>query len=378
MVLDFAFSFMTGNISVFAKEGDTHQTTVFIDRQKDLDRRIALIIGNSAYQFSPLKNPENDAVDMSEALERLGYSVTVLTNATFLDMGRAINAFGNELKKGGVGLFFYAGHGVQVNGRNYLIPVDSNINHEEDIPYITIDANLVLSKMESAGNSLNIIMLDACRNNPYAKSFRSLNRGLATMDAPTGSLIVYATAPGSVAADGSRRNGIFTECLLQHIFTPSLDVELMLRNVRRGVITKTHGQQVPWTASSLQSSFSFVPGSVRAITVTPAPLPEKPAPPRFVMPPKPPPDLKRLVFEAEGKSDHDDPISRKVFSKKAALKNIRKQIVKSLTRKPHNFNKSEALAAYEKGEITDLEYGDSGKSIYVEYEIFIVDRHLKK
>ncbi|OGR31114.1 MAG: hypothetical protein A2005_05200 [Desulfuromonadales bacterium GWC2_61_20] len=219
-----------------------------------------MIIGNAAYETSPLKNPANDATDVAAALRELGFKVKLVTDGDQLEMGKAITAFGSVLKeKGGTGLFFYAGHGMQVNGRNYLIPVASSIEAEDEVPYRGIDVGMVLSKMESAGNPMNIIILDACRNNPFARSFRSASRGLVQMDAPTGSLIVYSTAPGSVASDGTGRNGTFTEQLLANMATPNIDVELMLRKVRSEVYSTTEGRQTPWSSSSLQGAFVFNP-----------------------------------------------------------------------------------------------------------------------
>jgi len=189
------------------------------------ERRIALVIGNGAYQSAPLRNPVNDAADIADALKRLGFSVSLKTEANQRNMKQAIRAFGKQLRKGGVGLFYFAGHGIQVKGRNYLIPIGAEIETEPDVEYEAVDAGRVLAQMEDAGNSLNIIILDACRDNPFARSFRTGNRGLAKMDAPTGSLLAYATAPGSVASDGPGRNGLYTSALLKHMMTPGLTIE---------------------------------------------------------------------------------------------------------------------------------------------------------
>ena len=171
--------------------------------------RTALVIGNSAYPTAPLKNPVNDATDMAAALKRLGFDVTLLTDATMRQMEEAVRAFGLKLRGGGIGLFYFAGHGVQVAGENYLVPVNAAIQSEGDVKYGSLNAGLVLAKMEDAGNGPNVVILDACRNNPFARSFRSAEAGLARMDAPTGSLIAYATAPGHVASDGEGRNGVW-------------------------------------------------------------------------------------------------------------------------------------------------------------------------
>ena len=170
---------------------------------------------------------------------------------------RAVDEFYASLKRGGTGLFYFAGHGMQVAGINYLVPVGARLQSESDARYQTMDAGRVLGKMEDAGNGLNLVILDACRNNPFARSFRSASQGLAKMDAPTGSLIAYATAPGSVAADGDGRNGVYTTHLLKNLSTPKLSVEEMFKRVRLGVVGETQKAQVPWEASSLTGNFSF-------------------------------------------------------------------------------------------------------------------------
>lgn len=225
--------------------------------------RFALIIGNGAYQhFAPLQNPENDAADLSAELESLGFRVETLINATEREMFNAVREMGDRLAGGqSVGLFYYAGHGIEVGGTNYLIPVDADIRAEDEVRFASISIDLVLSKMESARNGTNLIILDACRDNPLPASSRSsATRGLATVDAPTGSMVIYATAPGDVALDGQGRNGVFTEALLEHMATPGLDVELMIRRVREDVISNSGGRQTPWHNSSLTTGFSFVPG----------------------------------------------------------------------------------------------------------------------
>ncbi|MDC7217396.1 MAG: caspase family protein [Spirochaetales bacterium] len=220
--------------------------------------RSALVIGNSAYQNAPLKNPTNDAKDVGNALRRLGFNVILVKNARLRDMEQAVDRFYASLQKGGVGLFYYAGHGMQVGGRNYLIPVDATIKSESDVRYECLDAGRVLGKMEDAGNALNIVILDACRNNPFARSFRSEQRGLARMDAPTGSIVAYSTAPGSVAADGSGRNGVYTKHLLQFLMQPGLDISDVFFYTRKGVVQETGGGQVPWESSSLVDRFYFL------------------------------------------------------------------------------------------------------------------------
>ena len=219
--------------------------------------RYALVIGNSAYQTAPLTNPVNDAEDMSSTLINMGFTVILKKNADQRTMEDAIRSFGKQLRKGGVGLFYFAGHGMQVDGRNYLIPVDSKIESESDVKYEAVDAGRVLGKMEDAENQLNIVILDACRNNPFSRNFRSTETGLARMDAPRGSLIAYATAPGEIAADGTERNGIFTKYLMKHMVVPNLPIELVLKQTRIDVARATDGRQTPWESSSLMGNFYF-------------------------------------------------------------------------------------------------------------------------
>jgi hypothetical protein len=223
-------------------------------------RRVALVIGNAAYQNAPLKNPVNDARDMASTLRSLGFEVILRENASLRQMEDAVDELWRRLKPGGAGLFFFAGHGLQVAGRNYLVPVDARLQAEQDVKYRCMDAGLVLGRMENAGNGLNIVILDACRNNPYARSFRSATEGLAKMDAPKGSLVAYATAPDSVAADGTGKNGIYTGQLLKNLRMPGLGIEELLKQVRIGVLRETGEKQVPWESSSLTGHFVFNPG----------------------------------------------------------------------------------------------------------------------
>jgi hypothetical protein len=219
--------------------------------------RIALVIGNGAYQSAPLKNPVNDAGDMANVLSESGFKVILKINASQKEMETAVRSFGKKLRMGGTGLFYYAGHGLQLNGTNYLIPVDALIETESDVKYEAVDAGRILGKMEDAGNNLNIVILDACRNNPFARSFRSAVTGLARMDAPTGSLVAYATAPGKLAADGGGRNGIYSKHLIRNIRTTGLTIEQVMKNVRIAVAKETLNKQIPWESSSLMGDFYF-------------------------------------------------------------------------------------------------------------------------
>lgn len=222
--------------------------------------KTALIIGNSDYQqFSPLKNPANDAKAMASTLRGMGFEVVELVDLNLEGMHKAIQDFGKTLKKKrGLGLFFYAGHGVQVNGSNYLIPVASGISEVDEVSYRSVNAEMVLKKMESAGNDFNIVIMDACRNNPFPGKSRSLQKGLAVMDAPSGSIIAYATAPGATAADGVGDNGLYTSHLLAAMKNPGLSVEEVFKQVRIGVLEESGGKQTPWESSSLTGHFEFV------------------------------------------------------------------------------------------------------------------------
>jgi membrane-associated protease RseP (regulator of RpoE activity) len=247
------------------------------------ERRVALVIGNGTYKAGPLKNPPNDARDMASALKSVGFEVILRENASLRQMNEAIDQFWNSLKRGGVGLFFFAGHGVQVAGENFLVPVDARIALEKDVQYECVNAGKVLGRMEDAGNGLNIVILDACRNNPFARSFRSESRGLAKMDAPSGSLVAFATAPGDVAADGTGKNGLYTSHLLKHLRTPGLTIERVLKQTRIGVAeesAKLGKRQTPWESSSLMGDFYFnqqdgqavSPPAAQALAAAPTPV----------------------------------------------------------------------------------------------------------
>jgi hypothetical protein len=226
------------------------------------ERRTALVIGNGSYDIGPLKNPVNDAADMASTLRRLGFDVILKENARMQEMENAIREFGSLLKRGGEGLFFYAGHGVQIGGKNYLIPIGAKIEKETDAKYQAIDAEMVLDEMANAGNHVNIVILDACRDNPLGRSLRSAGRGLAIIsDAPQGTFITYSTSPGKTAADGAGRNSPYTEALLKHMTEPGLPVEQVFKKVRQTLTKATGGRQVPWELSSLQGDFFFSPGS---------------------------------------------------------------------------------------------------------------------
>src|SRR5690349_7630416 len=216
-----------------------------VPTQPAKEQRVALVIGNSRYD-APLRNPVNDARAMATQLREMDFVVTLLEDAPLDKMFEAIRVFGDQLPGGGVGLFYFAAHGVQIGGRNYLIPVDSKIEREDEVVYRSFDAGQVLNKMATAGNRVNLVILDACRSNPFARSFRAISTGLAVMEAPPNTLIGFATSPGAVASDGGSAHGLYTEHLLRHIPTEGLRVEDMFKRVRAGVRHDSAGRQLPW------------------------------------------------------------------------------------------------------------------------------------
>ncbi|MFS2033299.1 caspase domain-containing protein [Polaromonas sp. CT11-55] len=220
--------------------------------------RLALLIGNAAYKSSPLRNPVNDVRLMESVLKESGFTVMKAENASMRDMRRLVREFGDRLKEsGGVGLFYFAGHGVQVRGENFLISTDSDIRNEDEVADDGLNASMVLEKMQTAGNRVNLVILDACRNNPFPSKSRAAPDGLAGMRAPGGSLVAYATAPGSVASDGPGRNGLYTENLARAIRQPGLPVEEVFKQVRTAVRKQSNNQQTPWENTALEGQFAF-------------------------------------------------------------------------------------------------------------------------
>jgi len=221
------------------------------------EQRVALVIGNNAYKDAPLTNPVNDARAMADALRSAGFTVSLRTDISHRDVLVALREFGDALRRGGVGVFYFAGHGMQIKGRNYLIPAGATIEREDEVAYAAVDAQAVLDKMEAAGNATNLVILDACRNNPFARSFRSASQGLAQMEAPVGTLVAFATAPGSVASDGQGQNGLYTQHLLQALRKPGMKVEDVFKQTRAAVRRDSQGKQIPWESTSLEGDFYF-------------------------------------------------------------------------------------------------------------------------
>ncbi len=252
------------------------------------ERRVALVIGNGAYADAPLLNPTKDAKDITKALTALGFEVIHKENVRQNDLKKAVREFGQKIRRGGVGLFYYAGHGVQVEGNNYLIPIGATISHEAEIEYESVDVGFVLAQMEAAENRLNIVILDACRSNPFARAFRSAKNGLASLDAPSGTIIAYATGPGKVASDGEGGNGLYTLELLNVMQKADMKIEEVFKSVRIAVQKKSSGSQTPWESSSLIGDFYFLRKPTIAQATFPPPIikEEKAAPTTFSWPTK--------------------------------------------------------------------------------------------
>ncbi len=241
---------------------------------KENQRRIALVIGNSNYRKQGiLPNSLNDANDMAKALSELGFEVVKVIDGDKKAMEAALEKFNGQLSRGGVGLFYYAGHGIQVDGENYLIPVDAVLNNQKDVNYEALPVGKVQNAMEYAETEVNIIILDACRNNPFNRRWtrNTQNQGLAPIQAITGSFIAFATSPGMYAEDGTSKNGTYTSYILKYIKTPNLSIEELFKKVRQGVSSETDKRQIPWESTSLIGDFSFNSEEATVVTNTPTP-----------------------------------------------------------------------------------------------------------
>jgi len=225
------------------------------------ERRVALVIGNATYKVNPLKNPVNDSTDMARSLRSVGFDVIEANNTSLAQMREVTRRFADKLGNSDVGLVYYSGHGVEVKGKNYLIPVNADIKREYEVVDQAFDASQFLEMMDNIrgpnNKRVNILIVDACRNNELQKSWRSTNNGLARMDAPGGTFISFATAPGRVAADGVGRNSPYTKHLLQALKQPNVPIEQVFKVVRRNVMEETKGEQIPWENSSLVGDFYF-------------------------------------------------------------------------------------------------------------------------
>ena len=232
--------------------------------------RVALVIGNANYKVGALKNPVNDAKAVATSLRNLGFEVTHRENASLREMLDAFQQFSTQSKSAEVRVVYYAGHGVQLKGRNYLLPVDTEIRAEDEMPNKSADLNEFLDRLGGIKQGINVVILDACRNNPFSGSeivgpdgrrlkFRGATpAGLAPVEAPLGSMIAFSTAPGGVALDNPQeKNSLYTKHLLEHLNSPGLPVELLFKRVRLAVAKETGRVQVPWESSSLTGDFCF-------------------------------------------------------------------------------------------------------------------------
>jgi hypothetical protein len=245
-------SFMV--VSLFGMD-NSRALKLKIEKMKK-EQRVALVIGNSKYyskKLNNLKNPVNDAKLMKKILEERKFKVYFLTNATKKEFKKVIKRFSNDLKKGGVGLFYFAGHGLQVDGLNYLIAKDSDISSKDDVEFESIPLNYITKKMQNARNRLNIVILDACRNDPFS---RGMEGGLAPVSNAKGIFVAYATEAGKVASDGDGKNGVFTKYLAKNILKP-LSIEEVFKKTREEVYNKTNGEQIPGVYNQIFGDFYF-------------------------------------------------------------------------------------------------------------------------
>ena len=229
-------------------------------------KRVALVIGNSAYEHAtPLRNSKADANAMAALLRRLEFDVVLGTDLRHRDFADAVNAFSEKLYGADVALLFYAGHGLQVHGQNYLAPIDARLKHEAGLAFEAVSLSTIQALMERR-NRTSLVFLDACRDNPLARTLArnmgtrsaAVGRGWARVESGVGTLIAFATQPGNVALDGDGRHSPFTEAFLRHAETPGQDIEGLMRRVRVDVIEKTNGSQIPWSHSSLTKRFRFM------------------------------------------------------------------------------------------------------------------------
>ena len=234
------------------------------------DRKLALVIGNGNYRNGPLKNPVSDAKAVADSLRPLGFDVTLRTDANLADMLEAMRQFSLRAADAAVRLVFFAGHGLQAKGKNYLLPVDADIRGEDDVAGRSADVGELIDRLGRVQHGINIIILDACRNNPFSGgeivgadgrrlTFRGIpSKGLAAIDAPAGTMVAFSTAPGGVALDNpSEAHSLYTKHFIENVQTPGLPVELLFKQVRVGVARDTLRKQVPWESSSLTGEFCF-------------------------------------------------------------------------------------------------------------------------
>ena len=237
-------------------------TAIQVVAKTHSETKLALVIGCSEYSYAGLlANPLNDANSIEVKLKSLGFEVMKSLNSNQKELKITIDEFGEKLKGYDLGLFYFAGHGVQVKGINYLVPIDANLKTEKMVEYDCVEAGRVLAYMEESKAKVNIVILDACRDNPFERSWgRGISqRGLTTMNVPSGSLIAYSTSPGKTASDGDGTNGLYTFSLLEHIGSKKTSIMTMFQQVRKDVMTKSKNEQIPWEATSLTADYFFNP-----------------------------------------------------------------------------------------------------------------------
>lgn len=245
------------------------------------ERKLALVIGNGGYRNGPLKNPVGDARVVADSLKALGFDVTLRTDAGLADMIESMRQFSVRAADASVRLLFFAGHGLQHRGRNYLLPVDADIKGEDEVAGRSADVGELIDRLGRVQHGINIVILDACRNNPFSGGeivgadgrrlkFRGVpTRGLAAIDAPAGTMVAFSTAPGGVALDNpSEPHSLYTKHFIEHVKTPGLPVELLFKQVRVAVARDTQRMQVPWESSSLTGEFCFKPDGKGGCSVT--------------------------------------------------------------------------------------------------------------
>ena len=223
--------------------------------------KVALVVGNGAYRaIGTLKNPANDATDVAAALRASGFETTLLLNASRREMLAAIEAHAQGVAaRKAVGVFYFAGHGAQLDWRNYLLPVEAKVTERADVAAQCVDLSILVAGVRKAANPMNLIVLDACRDDPFGSATRMEQKGLSQMDAPPGTMLAYSTAPGNTAADGPGANGLYTENLLREMKVREARIEDVFKRVRLAVRRASGGQQIPWESTSLEEDFYFLP-----------------------------------------------------------------------------------------------------------------------
>ena len=251
------------NQSTAVQQVNTGLVPALATAYKD-EKRYALVIGNSNYNkdIGVLKNPANDATDVATELRKSNFEVQLITNCTYVQLREAMRKFHEKLTNGPrdqtVGLFYYAGHGVQYQDENYLVPIDADVKFEDDITRMCFPVQrMVLANMERSNSRMNIVILDACRNNPFPATTRSVSAGLGEMKRARGSFIAYATSPGSVASDGAGRNGLYTQELIKALKKPNLTIEQVFKDVRMNVLRLSGDKQYTWDSSNIIGEFYF-------------------------------------------------------------------------------------------------------------------------